>query len=97
MTFSFHPEAETELFGAMDWYEEQEPDLGPAFAEEATAAFLRISDFPEAWPVLTQDLRRCLLHRFPFGVIYSIEQDEILILAVMHLHRDPGYWESRRP
>jgi len=47
------------------------------------------------WPGLEDDIRRCLTNRFPYGVLYSIEANEIFILAVMHMHRDPDYWKHR--
>lgn len=96
MTFSFHPEAEAELFAAIEYYEEQEPGLGQAFSFEVTSAILNVVDYPKAWPTLEDDVRRCLTHRFPFGVLYTLEREHILILAVMHLRRGPDYWKSRR-
>ena len=96
MNFSFHPEAVAELFGAADWYEDQEPGLGRSFALEVTASMLRLLDVPEAWPVLEGEIRRCLVHRFPFGILYAADQNDVFILAVMHLHREPGYWKDRR-
>jgi toxin ParE1/3/4 len=50
---------------------------------------------PERWVVLDQDVRRCLTKVFPYAVLYTIEQDCVLILAVMHCHREPGYWRRR--
>ena len=96
MNFSFHPEAVAELLGAAEWYEDQEPGLGRSFALEVTASILRILDFPEGWPVLEGEVRRCLVHRFPFGILYVEENKEVFVLAVMHLHREPGYWRYRR-
>ena len=96
MNFSFHPEAEADLFGAADWYEAQEPGLGRSFALEVTSALLRILDFPDAWPGLDGEIRRCLVHRFPFGILYVVEQNDVFVLAVMHLHREPGHWKDRR-
>ncbi len=56
----------------------------------------RVFSHPYVWPVLgSGDIRRCLTNHFPYGIIYCIEADEILILAVMHLHRKPGYWKER--
>ena len=75
MTFSFHPEAETEFNDAIDYYEEKERGLGYDFAVEVYATIQRITAFPEAWPVLKNDVRRSLVRRFPYGVLYS-EQDE---------------------
>jgi hypothetical protein len=96
MKFSFHPEAEAEFYEAIDYYEECEHGLGHDFSLEVFGTVQNILDYPSAWPVLEDDVRRCLTHRFPYGILYSIEPDGIFILAVMHLHRDPGFWKHRR-
>ena len=95
MNFSFHPEAEKELFEAIDHYEEVESGLGHDFAMEVLSAIGRAVDFPKAWPALEGEIRRSLVRRFPYGVLYSEEDDGILIVAVMHLSREPGYWKHR--
>ena len=56
----------------------------------------RSFSFPKAWSVIEGDIRRSLVKRFPYGVLYSEENDEIYIIAVMHLHRFPGYWKHRK-
>jgi plasmid stabilization system protein ParE len=95
MTFSFHPEAEEEFLEAINYYEDRERGLGYDFSIEVFATIQNIVIYPTAWPVIEESIRRCLVHRFPYGVLYSIEQEEILILAVMHLRRHPGYWKNR--
>ena len=96
MIFSFHPEAESEFYDAVDYYEHCETDLGFDFAVEIYSTIQNIVNYPAAWPVLEDEVRRCLANRFPYGVLYSIEPTRIFILAVMHLHRHPGYWKQRR-
>ncbi len=93
--FDFHPEAETEFYAAIDYYEACEKELGYDFAIEVYSVIQNIIDHPIAWPVMEADVRRCLTNRFPYGVLYSIESDRIFILAVMHLHRAPDYWKHR--
>lgn len=68
---------------------------GLIFLEEVDAAVQRILGFPDAWTPLSQRTRRCLVNRFPYGVIYQIKTDGILIVAVSHLHREPNYWKNR--
>ena len=92
----FHPEAQEEFLAAIDYYEGCSPGLGIDFAAEVRSTIESIINFPNAWPALEGDLRRSLIRRFPYGVVYTGEGDTILILAVMHLHRDPGYWKHRR-
>lgn len=95
MKYAFHPEAKAELFAAIDYYEERQPGLGSDFSLEVLSTIENIISFPRAWPLLTDELRRCQLRRFPYGLIYSQHEDTIFVLAVMHLHRDPGYWQNR--
>lgn len=95
MTFAFHPEAEEELYQAIDYYERCEQGLGYDFAVELFACIQNIVGHPAAWPALGKDVRRCLVHRFPYGVLYCVESGEVFILAVMPLRRHPGYWKER--
>jgi len=96
MNFAFHPEAEAEYLEAISYYEDCELGLGEEFALEIFSAVQNIAAYPNAWPILEGNVRRCLVHRFPFGVLYSIEPGNIFILAVMHLHRHPDSWKDRR-
>jgi len=91
----FHPEAEAEMLASARWYEERCAGLGAQFLDEVEAAASRIAVTPEAWAIVKGDIRRHLLRRFPFGVLYRPQQDRIQILAVMHLRREPHYWEHR--
>ncbi len=95
MRFSFHPNAEKEFNEAIDYYEDIEPGLGYDFAIEVHSAISRAIDFPRAWSILEGDIRRSLVRRFPYGVLYSELNDEIFVVAVMNLHRKPGYWKRR--
>jgi plasmid stabilization system protein ParE len=95
MSYRFHPEAEVELNLSIDYYESIEPGLGYDFAIEVYDTIARIVEFPKAWTVLDGDVRRSLVKRFPYGVLYSEDAGDILILAVMNLHRAPDYWKHR--
>lgn len=95
MNFYFHPEAEAEFSKAIAYYEENRKGLGENFSLEVFASILNILSYASSWPVLEDSVRRCLVNRFPFGILYSIESDEIFILAVMHLNRHPDYWKNR--
>jgi toxin ParE2 len=55
----------------------------------------RIERFPEAWHPLSEGIRRCRLGRFPYGLIYAMDNSDIVVLAVAHLHRRPDYWRDR--
>ena len=89
------PESEQDLADAAIWYEEQREGLGNQFLDEALSVFSVISDTPLMFPIVHRNIRRALLHRFPFGVYYLIESDEIVVVAVMHGSRNPRRWKSR--
>jgi len=95
MNFSFHPEAEKEFNQAIDYYEDLQENLGLEFAQEIFDAIQRIIEYPLAWQSMTSETRRCLTNRFPFGVIYQIIEKQIVVIAVMHLHKKPDYWKKR--
>jgi len=87
--------AQRELDEAVIYYNSQTPGLGDALLLEAIAAIDRIRRFPRAWHPLGERMRRCLLRRFPYGLIYHEELGDILIVAMAHLHRQPEYWRDR--
>jgi hypothetical protein len=91
MNYNFHPEAEREFNKAINYYEECNPNLGYDFSIEVYKTIQYIILFPEAWPKVKKNIRRCLVNRFPYGILYSIENEIIYILAVMNLHRKPDY------
>lgn len=95
MRLYFHPEADLELDQAIAYYEELRPGLGLEFAEEIYAAISRIIEFPNAWTRLTPNTRRCIVNRFPYGVIYQVRRNVLQIIAVASFHRLPGYWKDR--
>lgn len=95
MTYDFHPEARLEYREAATFYESRRLGLGAAYTLEVEATIKRILEAPDRWRVIEQDVRRCLTHAFPFGILYTVEQESILILAVMNLRRKPGYWRGR--
>jgi plasmid stabilization system protein ParE len=91
-----HPDAERELQAAADWYESQQAGLGVRFLTQVDQAVADIRERPTAWAGATQGCRRRLVRRFPYGLIYRVHPDRIHLLAVMHLHQAPGYWQGRR-
>lgn len=95
MTLSFFEVAREELKEAVRYYNRQRPGLGEEFVEEVRRTADRICQHPGAWTDLGDGVRRCRTNRFPYGLVYIVEGDEILIVAVMHLPRDPGYWRER--
>lgn len=95
MNVEFLPPARQELQDAFEWYEGQLPSLGWEFLSEVDEAVRRVAAWPESSGKLTKSLRRCLIRRFPYGLIYGVETGSIVIVAVAHLHRKPFYWTNR--
>lgn len=90
-----HPAAEAEMRVTAGYYHNCQPGLGDQFLDEVLMAAERIKHNPAAWPEISGNIRRCLLNRFPFGLLYRMEDTRIYLLAVMHLRREPNYWRNR--
>lgn len=95
MIINFLEIAQLELDDAVQYYNYEVPGLGNAFLKEILEGLDRIIKFPEAWHQCSKRTRRCQIRRFPYGVIYQIRKEEILIIAIAHLHRKPNYWFNR--
>ncbi len=93
MTYRFLSVAEKELEDAIVFYESASPGLGLAFLEEIEKTIARILKHPNAWANVSESHRRCRTRKFPYGLIYAIEGDEIIISAVMHLPKASGFLE----
>ena len=87
--------ARRELADAFRYYESKQPGLGESFRDAAWDAVQRIRRLPTACPTLGGAIRRCRLRRFPYAIIYAASDTEIIIIAVAHLRRRPGYWRGR--
>lgn len=92
----FHPEAESEMNDAAAWYETQQHNLGRRFLTSVQDALNRIQVQPRLYPIVEGSIRRCLTKTFPFGVLFRITPGVIVIMAIMHLQRDPDYWKNRK-
>lgn len=92
----FTKAARAELVDAQDWYEEEAPGLGRQFRAEVDATSERISAHPRQFPIIYKKLRRALLRRFPYALMFVIEPDETLtVIACFHGSRDPRRWQRR--
>jgi toxin ParE1/3/4 len=96
MRLAFHPEALKEYEEAAQYYALCQPGLELRFIDYAETAFRELAEAPTRWPSFDADVRRCLVRIFPYAILYSVEPDYVLIIAVMHLSRAPGYWDTRR-
>lgn len=95
MRYAFHPEALEEYQAAAAYYTGCQSELGMRFIESIESAIQQVVAAPNRWHRLEDDLHQFLVPVFPYVIIYSIETSDILILSVMHSHREPGYWRNR--
>ena len=83
-----------ELEDAVDYYNHECPGLGYEFADEIFRTIARASNNSAAWQKISARTRRCIAHRFPYGVLYQLGKEELLIISIMHLHRHPDSWKK---
>jgi plasmid stabilization system protein ParE len=95
MNVVIRPAAEAEIAEAYDYYEAVSEGLGAAFLLAVEACLDGIERSPEMYAVIYKDARRGLMRRFPYGIFYLIEQEEIVVLACFHARRDPKQWQRR--
>ena len=95
MEIEFLPPARAELTDAISYYNIQSEGLGYEFATEVKRTLERIVQSPDAWLKLSKRTHRCRTNRFPYGVIYQVRKESLLIVPVMHLSREPETWKSR--
>ena len=93
--YRFLTPAEEEMTEAALFYEAASSQLGIDFLNDVQRAVDRLRAFPQSGEVIISDFRQTLLHRFPFGLIYTKEENVTVVIAVVHHGRRPGYWQSR--
>jgi plasmid stabilization system protein ParE len=91
----FHPEAHVEFLEAVVYYEGQASGLGTDYIALVERTLAHVQKFPEIGRPFGSRLRRIVIPRFPFGLLYRQEPDRIFVVAVMHLRRRPGYWRPK--
>lgn len=89
------PEAEAELAEAFDWYERRVPGLGEELLVAVDTAVGTILSNPLQHPSVHRDVRRALMRRFPYQVLFIIEADTVVVIAIFHGARDPRRWQER--
>ena len=95
MQVVFLDAAQIELDDSVAYYNHEVRGLGLDFLNEVLRTIDLIVSHPDAWPQLSERTRRCQVNRFPFSVIYQIRDNQILVVAIAHLHRKPEYWNNR--
>jgi plasmid stabilization system protein ParE len=95
MKVRLHPEARAELLEARKWYYDRSPLSSVAFSHVVDRAVSRIRNSPNSFPLAEHGTRKIVLQRFPFNIFYRTGEGEIVIVAVAHQKRRPGYWSDR--
>ncbi len=95
MLVKFLEVAKNELTDAVSYYNEQSEGLGFEFVLEVKRTISRIIEYPNAWIKLSANTRRCRINRFPYGIVYQVREEMVLIIAVMHLRRHTDKWKER--
>lgn len=95
MKVRFYKAAEREFDEAAAHYEQALSGLGQRYRDAIKETLERIKQFPKAYSPFSRRTRRCLVSKFPYGVIYRHTRTEIIVVAVAHLHRKPEYWYRR--
>lgn len=94
-TYVFLSIVEQEIQKAVDYYESCSTGLGKQFAQEIQKSLCYITQYPHAWTLVRKDIRRYIINRFPYAILYYIDQDKIVVVAVMNSRQQPDYWISR--
>lgn len=89
MRLIVRPDAEADVAAGYGWYEEQQEGLGAEFVEEVSATIDAIEEEPLRFPKTFRELRRAIVHRFPYGIFFVLRPNAIIVVAVMHLARNP--------
>ncbi|MBI2946258.1 MAG: type II toxin-antitoxin system RelE/ParE family toxin [Verrucomicrobia bacterium] len=96
MRVEYHPAVEAELAEIRDYYNERSPGLGAAFIDEFERQVLALAAAPERWMVVTRDIRRCLMRRFPYIIYFRrVDAELVRITVVKHQRRHPQYGRDR--
>ena len=94
-TFEFHPEALLEAWEARRWYAKRDPRAAESFLAELDHAQQQVIAHPDRWPPYLHGTRRYRFRRFPYLLVYHATTEHIVVLAVAHAKRRPGYWKTR--
>ncbi len=93
---TLRPIAQAEIAEGYEWYEEQRPGLGDEFLREVRRTLSSVEEAPFRYPVIRRDIRRALLNRFPYSILFIAEQENTVVVGCFHARRDPRRWHGRR-
>jgi plasmid stabilization system protein ParE len=91
----FRTAATVEFAEAIRWYEGQRLGLGTRFRAAVSDTLRRIVSDPDSYPVVESEIRQAIVRKFPYSVLYLLESNRVVVLAVFHGSRDPEDWQSR--
>jgi toxin ParE1/3/4 len=91
----FTQAARAELIEAQDWYEGEASGLGRRILQAIDALIERMSDNPRQFPTVSKNIRRALLHSFPYSLFFVVKDDALIVIACFHARRDPSHWQER--
>ena len=89
------PSVDADIEAAFQWYESEEPGLGFEFVDELRHAYRRILNGPFQYQELRSGIRRAITRRFPYAIYFSVEDEAIVVVGVLHTARDPAEWQRR--
>ena len=93
--FIVRPLAEADLEEAARWYDDERAGLADRFLSDVDRTFARIRERPLQFPTVSSEVRRALLHTFPYAVYFRASEEVVVVLAVLHLRRNPKVWRRR--
>ena len=96
MKHVFHPAALIKYSEVVQYYAQHRTAIAQAFIDAVENTIHRICESPTTWQIIDKDVRRCITRKFPYGILYTVEEDEILILAIMDCSHEPNYWKNRK-
>ena len=96
MSYSFHPAAESEHLESVAYYESKRPGLGATYLAEFEKSMADVCEAPNRYPIkMEPDIRRKIMKKFPFSILYRVASGSVQILAIAHHRRRPAYWLGR--
>lgn len=96
LNIDFHPGAEDDFISAIEWYKwRASKSIANRFIQSALEALENITDSPYIFPNEKGEIRKCIMRRFPYKILFEVQQERILILAIAHVKRHPNYWQKR--
>lgn len=88
-------EARQDVWSAANWYESQQRELGQRFLNEILVARSKVAEQPLIYSIIHKNIRRIIVKRFPFAIYYIIKGQSVIIIAVLHMRRNPEIWKKR--